>query len=106
MDIDKTGLKKIVNRSRNLHRALNNMRGLRRVEELPPEDHWKHRFPELEEALMMHYYQFKGWTADGIPTPERLKDLDLGYVAEDLIKRGILSDGQDQKKGEDHQNRC
>ena len=106
MDIDKEGLKKIVNRSRNLHRALNNMRGLRRVEELPPEDHWKHRFPELEEALMMHYYQFKGWTSEGIPTKERLKALDLGYVADDLIKRGILSDGQDQKKSENHQDRC
>jgi len=32
---------------------------------------------------------------DGIPTKERLVELDLGYVAEDLEKRGILKDGED-----------
>jgi hypothetical protein len=37
------------------------------------------------------YYDFKGWTFDGIPTKETLKNLDLGYVAEDLIKRGVLT---------------
>jgi aldehyde:ferredoxin oxidoreductase len=95
MDIDEAGLKKIANRSRNLHRALNNRRGLTRVDEKPPEDHWKRRFPELEEQLLSTYYKFKGWNMDGIPTRERLEELDLGYVADDLEKRGILKDGQD-----------
>ncbi len=92
------GLKKIVNRSRNLHRALNNRRGMRRADEKPPEDHWKRRFPELEEQLLSTYYKFKGWNMDGIPTKERLVELDLGYVAEDLEKRGILKDGQESKR--------
>lgn len=95
MDVDQAGVKKIVNRSRNLHRALNNMRGMRRADELPPENHWKHRFPDLEETLMMHYYKYKGWNKDGIPTRERLHELDLDYVADDLEKRGILNNGQD-----------
>jgi len=95
MDLDEDGLKKIVNRSRNLHRAFNNRRGLRRADEKPPEDHWKRRFPELEEKLLTTYYKFKGWNYDGIPTKERLHELDLNYVAEDLEKRGILKDGQD-----------
>ena len=95
MDLDEAGLKKIVNRSRNLHRAFNNRRGMRRADEKPPEDHWKRRFPELEEELLTTYYKFKGWNYDGIPTKERLLELDLGYVAEDLEKRGILKDGQD-----------
>ncbi|MGA7677610.1 MAG: aldehyde ferredoxin oxidoreductase C-terminal domain-containing protein [Dehalococcoidia bacterium] len=95
MDIDEAGLKKIANRSRNLHRAFNVERGMRRTDEKPPEDHWKHRFPELEEKLLDTYYKFKGWNKDGIPTKERLQELDLGYVAEDLEKRGILKDGQD-----------
>jgi aldehyde:ferredoxin oxidoreductase len=90
MDLDEAGLKKIVNRSRNLHRALNNRLGLRRADEKPPEDHWKRRYPELEEELLTTYYKFKGWTYDGIPTKERLHELDLDYVAEDLEKRGIL----------------
>lgn len=95
MDVDRDDVKKIVSRSRNLHRAFNNMRGLRRKDELPPEDHWKHRFPDLEETLMMHYYKYKGWNKEGIPTKARLHELDLDYVAQDLEKRGILNDGQD-----------
>ena len=95
MDLDEAGLKKIVNRSRNLHRAFNNRRGMARVDEKPPQDHWKKRFPELEENLLSTYYKFKGWNNDGIPTKERLHELDLDYVTEDLEKRGILKDGQD-----------
>lgn len=95
MDLDEDGLKKIVNRSRNLHRAFNNRRGMSRADEKPPEDHWKKRFPELEEQLMDTYYKYKGWNNNGVPTRERLEALDLGYVADDLERRGILKDGQD-----------
>jgi aldehyde:ferredoxin oxidoreductase len=95
LDMDEAGLKKIVNRSRNLHRAFNNRRGMTRADEKPPADHWKKRFPELEEQLLSTYYKFKGWNNDGIPTREKLEELDLGYVADDLEKRGILKNGQD-----------
>ena len=94
LDMDEEGLKKIVNRSRNLHRAFNNRRGMTRADEKPPADHWKKRFPELEEQLLSTYYTFKGWNHDGIPTREKLEELDLGYVADDLEKRGILKNGQ------------
>jgi aldehyde:ferredoxin oxidoreductase len=90
LDVDEAGLKKIVNRSRNLHRAINARRGMRRADEKPPADHWKKRFPEHEEKLLSTYYAFKGWNQEGIPTKERLAELDLGYVADDLTKRGIL----------------
>ena len=98
MDIDEAGLKKIVNRSRNMHRAFNNCRGMTRADEKPPEDHWKHRFPELEEKLLTTYYTFKGWNYDGVPTRKRLEELDLAYVADELERRGILKNGQDQEK--------
>ncbi len=94
MDVDRYDLKKIVNRSRNLHRAVNIIRGMVRADERPPEDHWKRRFPELEEDLLTKYYTFKGWNYDGVPTRERLEELDLAYIADDLEKRGILKDGQ------------
>jgi aldehyde:ferredoxin oxidoreductase len=71
---------------------------MRRVDEKPPEDHWKRRFPELEEELLSTYYKFKGWNTDGVPTRERLMELDLGYVAEDLEKRGILKDGENKEE--------
>ncbi|MGD9578378.1 MAG: aldehyde ferredoxin oxidoreductase C-terminal domain-containing protein [Syntrophorhabdus sp.] len=95
MDLDEAGLKKIVNRNRNLHRAYNNRRGMTRADEKPPEDHWKRRYPELEEELLSTYYRFKGWTMNGVPTRGKLEELDLGYVADDLEKRGILKNGQD-----------
>jgi benzoyl-CoA reductase subunit BamB len=90
MDMDEEGLKKIYKRNRTLLRAINVRRGLRRVDEKPPEDHWKKRFPELEAQLLDAYYKFKGWNNDGIPTKESLQELDLAYVAEDFEQRGIL----------------
>ena len=104
MDIDREGLKKTVNRSRNLHRAFNILRGMSRADEKPPLDHWKHRFPDLEEELLTTYYKFKGWNEEGIPTKERLLELDLGYVAEELEKRGKYNNGQGQEKDQDNQN--
>lgn len=98
LDLDEDGLRKIVRRSRNLHRAFNIRRGMRRKDEKPPDDHWKRRYPEHEEILLDTYYQFKGWSNEGIPTKETLLKLDLGYVAEDLEKRGILEDGQNSQK--------
>ncbi len=71
-------------------RAINARRGLRRKDERPPADHWKKRFPEYESKLLDEYYKFKGWNNEGIPTKESLEELDLGYVAEDLERRGIL----------------
>ncbi|MBI2898581.1 MAG: aldehyde dehydrogenase [Planctomycetes bacterium] len=94
MDVDRNELKRKVNRSRNLHRAFNNRRGMTRADEKPPKDHWKHRFPELEEKLLSTYYKHKGWNDNGIPTRARLEELDLGYVADDLEGRGILQNGQ------------
>jgi len=90
IDIDEDGLTEVYNRNRNLLRAVNVRRGLRRVDEKPPEDHWKKRFPELEEKLLDAYYKFKGWDNDGIPTKETLQKLGMDYVAEDLEQRGII----------------
>ncbi len=97
IDMDEDMLKHTVRRSRNLHRALNIRKGMTRADEKPPADHWKKRFPELESLLLDTYYEYKGWNNDGIPTKKTLQDLDLGYVAEDLEKRGILKDEPDSK---------
>jgi aldehyde:ferredoxin oxidoreductase len=95
IDIDEARLTQVYNRNRTLLRAINVRRGLTRADEKPPEDHWKKRFPELEEKLLDAYYKFKGWDNQGIPTKESLQQLDLGYVAEDLEQRGIIKNGQD-----------
>ena len=73
---------------------------MRRKDEKPPENHWKKRFPELEEELLDRYYEFKGWNSDGIPTKESLHDLGLDYVSEDFIQREILTNGEDASSKE------
>ena len=91
IDIDEEGLTQAAKRSRTLVRAFNIRRGLTRADEKPPEDHWRKRFPELEEELLDAYYKFKGWNNQGIPTKETLHELGMDYVSEDLEQRGILS---------------
>lgn len=93
LEFDKEKLWKVFQRNRNLVRAINNRRGLRKADERPPEDHWKIRDEEFEQQLLGEYYAFKGWNWDGIPTKETLDNLELSYVAEDLIQRGILTEG-------------
>jgi len=95
MDIDEERLWEITHRNRNLVRAINARLGLRRADEKPPEDHWKKRFPEYEAKLLDEYYKFKGWNKEGIPEKETLEKLGLGYVAEELIERGVLTENGD-----------
>ncbi|MFC1950818.1 aldehyde ferredoxin oxidoreductase N-terminal domain-containing protein [Chloroflexota bacterium] len=92
MELDKDGLWEIARRNRNLIRALNNRRGMRRVDDKPPDDHWKHRDAEVEKKLLDEYYKFKGWNNDGVVAKDELEKLKLDYVAEDFAKRGILTD--------------
>ncbi len=94
-DLDEAGLTHLTKRNRNLVRAINIRRGMRRKDEKPPEDHWRRRYPELEAKLLDAYYSYKGWNQDGIPTRETLHELGLDYVSEDFLERGILTDEDD-----------
>jgi benzoyl-CoA reductase subunit BamB len=95
IDMDEEKLTQAIRRYRTLVRANNTRRGMRREDEKPPENHWKRRFPELEEELLDTYYKFKGWNKDGIPTKDTLNELGMDYVYEDFFKRGILTEEQD-----------
>ncbi len=90
-EMDEEKLTEIARRNRTLLRAFNNRRGMTRADEVPPDDHWKKRFPELEKQLLDAYYKFKGWNDNGIPTKKTLDGLGLSFVADDLIARGILT---------------
>jgi benzoyl-CoA reductase subunit BamB len=90
IEMDEAKLNQAVKRYRTLVRAINIRRGMRRKDDKPPANHWKHRFPELEKELLDTYYNFKGWNEEGIPTGESLHELGLDYVSEDFIQRGIL----------------
>ncbi|HUU02999.1 MAG TPA: aldehyde ferredoxin oxidoreductase N-terminal domain-containing protein [Myxococcota bacterium] len=101
IEMDEEKLTQAARRYRTLIRAINIRRGMRRKDEKPPQDHWKKRFPELEEKLLDTYYRFKGWNDQGIPTKQTLDELDLSYVADDFIKRGILTDGAPAESGQE-----
>jgi benzoyl-CoA reductase subunit BamB len=98
LDLDEEALTHLTRRNRNLVRANNLRRGLKRADEKPPEDHWKKRFPELEKKLLDQYYAYKGWNPDGVPTRETLHALGLDYVADDFERRGILKVEADAKE--------
>jgi len=92
MDIDEAKLWQIAKRNRTLIRAINIRRGMRRIDEKPPEDHWRKRFPEMEAKLLDEYYKYKGWNNEGIPTKETLDELGLDYVSQDLEQRGVYKE--------------
>ena len=95
LTLDSDELWKKAARTRNLIRALNVRRGLRRADEKPPEDHWKKRDHKTEQKALDAYYEFKGWNMDGIPTKNKLDELDLEFVSKDFLKRGILQENED-----------
>lgn len=90
LDIDMEGLWKVAARNRNLVRAINVRRGLRKTDDTPPRDLWPNGEPESAPGLLSAYYEFQGWTNDGIPAKETLDRMELHYVSEDLVTRGIF----------------
>lgn len=89
IDYDEQRLWDTASRIRNLVRAINIKRGLKREDEKPPEDHWKKRFPEYEQKLLDEYYVYKGWDSRGVPKIDTLERLGLSYVAEEFEKMGV-----------------
>ena len=90
-DIDADKFLEIAGRNRQLVRAINVRRGLRRGDEKLPEGQCGIMEPETEQKLLNAYYEFRGWTDDGIPTKETLDRLGLNFVIDDFAARGILT---------------
>lgn len=87
---DKEKLIKTTRRIRTLLRAINVRRGVRRVDDKPPDNYWAQDVPELKAELLNSYYKMKGWTPDSVPTNESLQGLGLEFVARDFEERGIF----------------
>ena len=44
------------------------------------------------QRMMAKYYELRGWdVASGFQTREKLEELDLGDVAQDLASRGLVA---------------
>jgi len=89
INLDPDGLWEISRRNRQLIRAINVRRGLRRIDENPSDSQWQITEPGMGQKLLDAYYEFKGWTNDGIPAQETLDRLGLDYVSTDFVKKGI-----------------
>ena len=98
MDIDEAEAMKIVHRIGSLVRAYNVRLGLRRKDDSFPKKFFRETpAPPLKtldhdnfNRMIDEYYKIRGWNSEGIPTKERLDELNLDYVREDLEQRGIL----------------
>ena len=60
-----------------------NSRTVKHTYPLPPIDEKKYA------RVLDKYYELRGWTKDGVPTPKRLETLNLKEVAEALKKKGL-----------------
>ncbi len=74
--------------------------GFGRSSDLPPKRWYKEPVPtgpaegkyiseELIHKLLDEYYALRGWDDNGLPKEEKLKELRLDFVVEDLKKRGF-----------------
>jgi aldehyde:ferredoxin oxidoreductase len=83
----------------NLERAFNVREGVSRKEDILPYRVMEEPVPEgphegmrctHEElsSMLDTYYRLRGWTDDGIPTKEKLQELELGFVADELWQTG------------------
>jgi aldehyde:ferredoxin oxidoreductase len=95
-DVDTRWLLRVGERTFNLKRAYNYKcgTGTRKHDVLPKiiltplkEGGARDYVPKLE-PLLDEYYKARGWTEEGIPSYEKLKELDLGDIAEDIWRRG------------------
>jgi len=46
--------------------------------------------------MLKEYYQLRGWDNLGIPTREKLKELNLNFVADDLSIKNIFKNNKNQ----------
>jgi aldehyde:ferredoxin oxidoreductase len=106
MDVDESGFEQMAERVFNLERALQvrNWGRSREVDEqvIPAFDqmeNWTNPYVGKKQALdrrkfaalLDEYYELRGWDqSTGLPTREKLDELDLVDVADDLAEKGLL----------------
>lgn len=89
VDLDTEELWVVSTRIRQLIRGINARRSAaRNGEEGNRLDPTENRMPERD--LLQEYHDFRGWTPEGVPTSGSLDRLGLGFVREELVRRGML----------------
>lgn len=91
-------LKKAGERIWNLEKAYNIREGWNKKDSRPPLRVIREPVPsgpakgarlteEEIETMLSAYYEARGWTKDGIPTKQKLIDLELNHIADDIWKK-------------------
>ena len=100
-DVDIEETMRIGERINNLERGILARWGLRRKDDILPKRFTEEPLPSdsglaggmvfENEDLLNEYYPFRGWDSEtGLPTEQKLRELGLGHVADDLAGRGIV----------------
>ena len=100
LDVDIEEVLRIGERINNLERALLVRYGLSRKDDYLPKRFTDEPLPAdsnlaagmvfENDPLLSEYYTFRGWDPETArPTEKKLRELDLGFVVDDLKKRGI-----------------
>jgi len=98
---DEEYLKKVGERMWNLERAFNIREGFRRREDSVPkrmlteplhtrEADGEGQMVRHQDAFLDSYYKLRGWTREGVPTTEKLKEIGLGFAAKDVAEQKII----------------
>jgi aldehyde:ferredoxin oxidoreductase len=97
LDLDPAEIRKIGERINNLERAFNIREGLTRADDTLPERFLRERFPEGEsrdtvvdiDRMVDDYYEARNWDkATGFPARNKLEELGLAHVADELASLG------------------
>lgn len=92
---EQTFLAKVGEKLVNLERAFNVREGFTRTEDTLPQRFLSEPLHTLKaegegqmirslDKFLDEYYHLRGWTSEGIPTSEKLEELGLGYIIEDM----------------------
>ena len=96
---------KCAERIYNVEKVIQVRYGLRRKDDYPSQRLFEEEIPdgptkgmkldyeEFSKALD-EYYALRGWDKEGIPTEEKLRELGLDEMVNDLLKRGIIKPNQ------------
>lgn len=99
LDYDVDRMIKAAERIYNVERAFLVRLGVTRKDDYPPERFFAEPIPsgpakgqildrEKYDKMLDEYYQLRGWTRQGVPTREKLEELGLKHIADDLEKMG------------------
>jgi aldehyde:ferredoxin oxidoreductase len=105
IELDGDALMKAGERIFNVERAFNVREGMRRRDDTLPERFFGEKVTpygveglnrDKYLAMLDEYYRIRGWDADGVPTREKLVELNLGHIVDEIGAKGRMDRARDR----------